>query len=292
MPEMDGFEALNALKANYQYKNIPVMFLTGYLDYSFEARSFELGVVDFIVKPFYTPILLKRIKTHLDIDDLIRERVVQIKQMQNGIVTVLADVVEERDDETGGHNNRISMYIKILIKAMKDRGVYAEELQKWDIDIVSLTARLHDVGKICTLDTILNKPGILDSEEYKQIKFHTTDGAKIIDRMIMQTGEEEFLLNAKLFAEYHHEHWDGSGYPHGLREAEIPLQGRIMAVVDVYDALVSRRSYKEPITTAEAARIIAEGAGKQFDPRIVEIFLEVQEQFKQVKDIKEVKESL
>jgi putative two-component system response regulator len=284
MPEMDGFEALKILKSNYQYKNIPVMFLTGYLDYTFEAQSFEMGVVDFIVKPFYTPILLKRIKTHLDIDELIRERITQIKQMQNGIVTVLADVVEERDKETSGHNNRISMYVKVLIRAMEDREVYVKEIRKWDIEIVSLTARLHDMGKICTLDTILNKPGILDNDEYKQIKFHTTDGARIIDRMIMQTGEEEFLHNAKLFAEYHHERWDGTGYPYGMKGEEIPLQGRIMAVIDVYDALVSKRSYKEAVTTEEAAKVISEGSGKNFDPKIVEVFLDIQEQFKAVKD--------
>jgi putative two-component system response regulator len=149
---------------------------------------------------------------------------------------------------------------------------------------VVLSARLHDLGKIHILDTILNKPGKLDNDEYELMKIHAAGGARIIDRMISQTGEEEFLQNARLFAEYHHERWDGTGYPHGLAGTEIPLQGRIMAIVDVYDALVSRRPYKEPLDEEEAVDIIAVNSGKHFDPKIVEVFLEIKEQFKAVKE--------
>jgi putative two-component system response regulator len=284
MPEMSGFEALICLKASPLYKDIPVIFLTGYLNDAVEANGFELGVVDFITKPFSTPVLLNRIKTHLDIDELIRERTAQIRRLQNGIVTVLADVVEERDERTGGHNDRTAMYVRILIKAMEEHGVYADEMHEWDVEMVASSARLHDVGKIHIFDMVLNKPGKLDSEEYEKMKLHTTEGARIIDRMIKQTGEEEFLNNAKLFAEYHHECWDGTGYPHGLSGTEIPLQGRIMAIADVYDALVSLRPYKEAFTNEEAVHIIMTMAGKHFDPKIVEVFLEVKDQFNAVRE--------
>jgi putative two-component system response regulator len=283
LPEIDGFEALQRLKSIYIYSDIPVIFLTNYREDLIEARGFELGVVDFISKPFSTPVLLNRIKTQLDIDGLIRERTDRIKKLQNGIMVVLANVVEERDKNTGGHNDRTSEYIKILIDAMLDHGVYAEVIQKWDIEKVISAARLHDMGKIHIVDTILNKPGKLTEEEYEQIKTHSTEGVSIIDRMIEHTGEEEFLYNAKLFAEYHHERWDGTGYPYGLRGTDIPLHGRIMAVVDVYDALVSKRPYKEAYTHEKAVEIISADSGKHFDPKIADVFLTVQDQFKAVK---------
>jgi putative two-component system response regulator len=279
MPEMDGFEALLYLKSSLVYADIPVIFLTSFTDDAIEARGFELGVVGFISKPFSTPALLNHIKTHLDIDELIRERTAQIRRLQDGIVTVLADVVEERDIDTGGHNDRTAAYVEILISAMKERGVYADEMRDWDLKMVVSSARLHDMGKIHIVDKVLNKPGKLDSEEYELMKLHSMEGVRIIDRMIWQTGEEEFLHNAKLFAEYHHEHWDGTGYPHGLKGTEIPLQGRIMAIVDVFDALVSKRSYKESFTNEEAMQIIKADAGKHFDPKIVEVFLQVKDQF-------------
>jgi len=279
MPEMDGFEALACLKSNYSYSNIPVIFLTSNTDVTIEARGFELGVIDFITKPFSPPVLLNRIKTHLDIDELVHKRTEQIKRLQDGIVTVLADVIEERDNETGGHNDRTAAYIKILIKALQERGVY-DEINGWDIEMIATSARLHDMGKICIQDTILNKPAKLDNDEYEKMKLHTIEGARMINKMIKQTGEEEFLNNAKLFAEYHHERWDGTGYPHGLMGTSIPLQGLIMAIVDVYDALVSKRPYKEALTVEDAFQIITSDAGKHFDPKIVEVFLEVQDQIK------------
>jgi len=196
-------------------------------------------------------------------------------------VSVLADIVENRDKATGGHIERITAYIRILIKAMKERGVYSDEIQNWDIEMVVLSSRLHDMGKIVVSDLILNKPDKLTGEEYETIKSHVIEGLRIIDRMVEQTGETEFLQNAKLFAGYHHEHWDGTGYPHGLKGTDIPLQGRIMAIVDTYDALVSRRSYKEAFAIEEAERIIMEKSGKYFDPNIMQVFFEVKDQLRE-----------
>jgi len=283
MPEMDGFEALKLLKTNDKYADIPVIFLTSMTDASTEVHGFQLGVVDFITKPFSAPVLLNRIKTHLDIDGLIRERTAKIERLQNGIVLVLADMVENRDKGTGGHVERTAAYIGILINAMLARGVYADDIQGMDLDSLVSSARLHDVGKITVPDAILNKPGKLIDEEFVIMKTHCSEGERIIDQIVSRTGNVEFLQNAKRFACCHHERWDGKGYPNGLAGEGIPLQGRIMAITDVYDALVSERPYKKPFTNDEAVRIIMEGAGTQFDPLIVQVFFEVRDKFEEIR---------
>jgi putative two-component system response regulator len=254
-----------------------------------EVRGFQMGAVDFITKPFSAPVLLNRIKTHLDINELIRERTwqlyqktVQLQRLQNGIVAVLADMVETRDKNTGGHIERTTTLIKILVDAMVTRGVYSDELNKMDLDLLSSSARLHDIGKIAISDIILNKPQKLTDEEFEIMKTHSEEGEHIIDQIVSYTENIEFLRNAKLFAGYHHERWDGQGYPHGLKETDIPLQGRIMAIVDVYDALVSERPYKKALTAEEAYNIIMENAGKQFDPAIAEVFNEIKDQFEKI----------
>ena len=290
MPEMDGFEVLSLLKANALHADIPVIFLTGMTDASIEARGFQLGVVDFIPKPFSAPVLLNRIKTHLDIDKLIRERTKELKQrteqlqhLQNGIVFVLADMVENRDQETGGHIERTTAYIKILIEAMLEKNVYIDEIRDIDFELLVASARLHDVGKISISDTILNKPGKLTEEEFTIMKTHTKEGERVIDQIVSRTGEDEvFLNNAKLFAGYHHERWDGKGYPYGLSGTNIPLLGRIMAFADVYDALIYKRPYKNPFTHEESVKIIMDGAGKQFDPLLADLFNNVKDKFEAV----------
>ena len=283
MPEMDGFEALKKLKSVEKLAVIPVMFLTGHTDAEVEVRGFEMGAVDFVTKPFSAPVLLNRIKTHLDIDEIIRERTAQLHRLQNSIVSVLADMVENRDKGTGGHIERTSVYIKILIDEMKERGVYADEIREWDVEKIVSSARMHDLGKISVTDIIVNKPDKLTDEEYEVMKTHAVEGERIIDEIIARTGGGEFLRNARLFAGSHHERWDGKGYPHGLKEEEIPLQGRIMAVVDVYDALVSERPYKKAFSDEEAVRIIMENAGTHYDPKIAQVFFEVKDKFKAVR---------
>ena len=284
MPEMDGFDALSRLKSDSSWIVIPVMFLTGRNDAEVEARGFEMGAIDFITKPFSAPVLLNRIKTHLDIDKIIRERTAQVNRLQNSILAVLADMVENRDKGTGGHIERTSIYIKILINEMRARGVYTDEMEGWDVERMISSARMHDLGKISITDIIVNKPGKLTDDEYAIMKKHAVEGERIIDEIIARTGEGDFLRNAKLFAGTHHERWDGKGYPRGLKEKEIPLQGRIMAIVDVYDALVSERPYKEAFPDDEAVRIIMENSGTHFDPKIAEIFFEVKDLLKKAKE--------
>jgi len=290
MPEMDGFEALRLLKENSEWAGIPVIFLTSMTDADVEVRGFTLGVIDFITKPFSEPVLVNRIKTHLDIDELIRERTdqlhkktVQLQNLQHAIIFSFADMVENRDEGTGGHVERTAMYIKILVDAMIEKGIYADEIKELDIESFVSSARLHDVGKIAISDLILNKPGKLTDEEYEIMKTHTTEGEHTIDQIASRTDDVEFLRNAKQFAGTHHERWDGKGYPRKLAGANIPIQGRMMAIVDVYDALVSVRPYKKAFTADEAVDIILEGYGTQFDPKIVDVFKEVKNSFEAVK---------
>lgn len=280
MPEMDGFEALGLLKA--RRVDVPVIFLTSLIDADVEVRGFQLGVIDFITKPFSAPVLINRIKTHLDIDGIIRERTMQLQKLQNGVVFVVADMVENRDKGTGGHIERTSAYLKILIDAMLEKNLHADDFKQIDMDLFISSARLHDVGKVTISDVILNKPNRLTDDEFVIMKSHAAEGERIIDQIVSRTENVEFLHNAKLFAGTHHERWDGKGYPFGLRGNEIPLQGRVMALVDVYDALVSERPYKSAFTHDEAVGIIMSGAGSQFDPDIAELFFNVQDQFKAV----------
>jgi putative two-component system response regulator len=289
MPEMDGYTALRILKDNPKTTNIPVIFLTGQADVMVEAHSFDLGVVDFIVKPFSALVLLNRVKMHMDMDSVVRERTAHLEQktkqmesLYDNIISILADVVESRDHLTGGHIERTTIQTKILIDAMLEHNVYADEIKSWNSDLVASSARLHDIGKIAVPDSILNKPDKLNDEEYEIMKKHVAAGEKIIDKIISKTREEIFWNRAKIFASFHHERWDGNGYPRGLKGLEIPLQGRILAVVDVYDALISERVYKKAFDHQKAVEIIKSESGKQFDPKIVEVFCEVNERFMNV----------
>jgi len=283
MPGMDGFEALKKLKAETKWVEIPVMFLTGRNDSDVEARGLEMGAVDFVTKPFSALVLLNRIQTHLDIDNIIRVRTNQLHRLQNSIVAVLADMVENRDKGTGGHIERTSIYMKILINEMKKHELYANEITSWDVEKIISSARMHDLGKISISDIIVNKPGKLTEDEFDVMKKHAEEGERIIDEIISRTGEGDFLRNAKLFAGSHHERWDGKGYPRGLKGEMIPLQGRIMAIVDVYDALVSERPYKKAFPEEEAIDIIMKNSGTHFDPQIVKIFFDSIELIREVR---------
>jgi len=281
MPAIDGFQTMSILKADEKLKPIPVIFLTAKNDVEFEIHGFEMGALDFINKPFSAPVLIRRIETHVEMDRLIKESQQAVRDIHNATISVIADLVESRDKVTGSHIERTQAYLEILLKALIRAGVYKEEISNWDKNLLLPSAQLHDVGKIKVSDLILNKPGKLTEEEFKLIKQHCTDGEKIIDEIIGKTKDDGFLRHAKKFAGYHHEKWNGTGYPRGLKEDEIPLEGRIMAIADVYDALVSERPYKRPFTHEQAVEIIKDGSGTHFDPKIVEAFLTVMEDFRE-----------
>jgi putative two-component system response regulator len=279
MPEMDGFQAMKRMKADAELSRIPVMFLTAQSDAEAEVRGFELGAVDFVTKPFSAPVLLKHIEMHIGLDELIKKRTEQLIRQQNGIISVVADIVESRDQVTGGHIERTQKYLAILLKAMLGAGLYAEEIAGWDMGVVIPSAQMHDIGKNSVPDHILNKPGKLEKDEFAVIRAHAAEGARLIDEIAGKIGGGDFLVHARVFAAAHHEKWNGTGYPEGLAGEEIPLQGRVMAVADVYDALISERPYKKPFSHEEAVELLKNDAGTAFDPKIIELFLSVADEF-------------
>jgi len=279
MPEMDGFEAMQALKSDERLKSVPVIFLTAKNDTETEIRGFEMGALDFINKPFSPPVLIKRIETHIETDRMIKEALQAVRDIHAATISVIADMVESRDKVTGGHIERTQNYLKIFLNELIRSGSYSNEMSEWDISLLLPSAQLHDVGKIMVSDLVLNKPGKLTDDEFELIKLHCAEGERIIDRIIGKTKDDGFLFHAKRFAGYHHEKWDGSGYPNGLTGTEIPLEARIMAIADVYDALISERPYKKAFTHEEAVKIIMDGKGKHFDPLLADIFLSVANEF-------------
>ena len=303
MPGMDGYEAIKKLKSDDRYYKIPVIFITAKNDTKSEVEGFDLGAVDYVTKPFSAPMLLKRIEkellfvkqkndllktqadlqNHLDnLQTLVHEKAETVNRMQNAVLATVVDMVEFRDKYTGGHIVRTQQYLKVLIDEMIKEGVYAEEISEWDMTSVLSSAKLHDVGKIAVPDVILGKTDKLSTDEFETMKAHVTASVEAIEKIISKTEEDEFLTHALLMAGTHHEKWDGSGYPLGLRGYNIPLEGRLMAVADVYDALISKRQYKEAFTHEEACRIIEESAGTQFDPVLVQVFQNLKDKFDQI----------
>lgn len=219
-------------------------------------------------------VLVKTIGDTVGYLEDVKEKGEQIENMQNGLIYILADLVESRDKCTGDHVRKTAAYVKLILDALQEKGLYADEIDEEFVKDVYNSAPLHDVGKIKVPDAILNKPGKLDDDEFEEMKKHTTAGQEIIESAMELVGESGYLNSALDLATYHHEKWDGSGYPKGLKGEEIPLSARIMAVSDVFDALMSKRSYKKPFTFEQAMDIIKDGAGKHFDPVIANVFVE------------------
>ncbi|MCL2839888.1 MAG: response regulator [Defluviitaleaceae bacterium] len=281
MPEMDGFDVLKYLKGHEQFQDIPVIFLTAKTDFATEIEALKMGVVDFIGKPFNPAVLINRVKHHIDISGLIQAQTFQIYKARQDIVFVLADMVENRDESTGDHLGRTSKLVKMILTHMLEKKLYYDQIVGWDFDLIAECSLLHDVGKISTPDRILKKPGKLTPEEWEIMKDHAAAGGRIIEKIIARSGENVFLRNSRLFAIAHHERWNGKGYPNGLKGEDIPLQGRIMAIVDVYDALMSKRVYKDAFTVEQTLNIITSEKGEHFDPNLVDILLDIQEKIHQ-----------
>jgi putative two-component system response regulator len=307
MPVMNGYEAIKILKERAGTKDIIVIFLTGKSDADSELEGLSLGAVDYISKPFMPQLLCKRVELHLTVEaqkhaleahkqtletqqaelkkfnanlkEMVEEKTKKVLELQSAILKTVADLVESRDDITGGHVERTQRWLGLLIEGLQDLGLYREQTQNWDIELLLQSSQLHDVGKIAIADNILNKPGRLTPEEFEEMKKHTTIGVQIIERIEEYASESDFLKHAKIFAGTHQEKWDGSGYPNGLSGENIPLQGRLMAIADVYDALISDRPYKKAFSHEEAVRIILAGKGTHFDPILADVFGQVSDQF-------------
>jgi len=297
MPEMNGYETIKIMKADPRFKDIPVIFLTARGDETSEMEGFDLGASDYVTKPFSGPLLLRRISNLLLIEEQkrdlkdyadnlevkVHEKTAEVFTLQNAILSTVTDLVEFRDKSTGGHIFRTQRYLKELVGELINSNEYTEELKKWDMDFFLTSAQLHDVGKIAITDLILNKPEKLNPEEYEIMKTHVTVGVEATEKIMRETKEHFFLHHALLIAGSHHEKWDGSGYPAGLSGKSIPLEGRLMAIADVYDALVSERPYKKAFSHKKACEIIEEGKGSHFDPVLVEVFKKVADKFEKIK---------
>ncbi|SIS96706.1 response regulator [Insolitispirillum peregrinum] len=294
MPEIDGFDVCRRLKADAGTRDIPVIFLTAKSEAADEQQGFDLGAVDYITKPISPPTLLARVDTHLRLKasgDFLRDqnayleaevqrRNRELSAIQDVTIMALASLAETRDSDTGNHILRTQRYVEVLAQKLSTHPRFAAFLTPETIAMIVKSAPLHDIGKVGIPDRILLKPGRFTPDEFEIMKRHTTLGRDAITAAERHLGlDVDFLRFAKEIAYTHQEKWDGSGYPEALKGDDIPVSGRLMAVADVYDALISRRVYKPGMSHEQATEIIAKGRGSHFDPDMVDAFLEIAGQF-------------
>ncbi len=287
MPQMDGFEAIEQLKKNQELAAIPVIFLTADKSSETEKKCFQAGAIDFVGKPFVPDILISRVKRTLELEryhtsleslvqeqsQLIEEKTRRISEIQEHVILGMANLIESRDGSTGKHVKNTQTYVRMIVTEMKRKGLCADILDEEYIQNICKAAPLHDIGKIKVPDGILQKPGKLTEEEFAQMKKHTEYSAEIIPDILGDVEDEKYVKIVSDIAMYHHERWDGRGYPEGLSGEEIPLCARIMAVADVFDALYEERCYKPPVRPMEKVLdILEDGRGTQFDAIIVDVF--------------------
>ena len=297
MPILSGYDVIKKIKSETILKDIPVIFLTAKNSIEDEKIGFELGAADYITKPISPPILKARIKTQLEnkvaadflkdknefLENEIEKRTKEVVAIQNVTIFAMASLAETRDNETGNHIRRTRAYVKILALKLQNHPKFKDFLTNEMIDTLYKSAPLHDIGKIGIPDYILLKKGKLTTEEFEIMKTHTTLGKQAIEHAENQLGYEvSFLKIAKEIAYSHQEKYDGSGYPLGLKGDEIPISARLMSVADVYDALISKRVYKDGMEHEKAVEIMKEGRGTHFDPDILNAFLELQKKFEDV----------
>ena len=279
MPGISGYGMIQRLKSDYRWLDIPVIFLTGIEGRDSEYKAFELGAVDYVLKPISANVARARVSHHIELqsykqelEQMVFKKTEQLQKTQDSILEMLANVTAIRDNETGAHIKRTTGYVELIVNNLmhinhKDYTVsseFSENLIK--------SAKLHDIGKVAVPDGILLKTSKLTDFEFDIIKKHTVFGAHIIDLAIKELGDDSyFLFVARQLIIGHHERWDGRGYPGGLAGMDIPLAGRIMAVADVYDALVSERPYKKAFSHEESIAIIMKDSGTHFDPNLLEL---------------------
>ena len=289
MPGIDGYEVCRRLKADASTQHIPIIFLTVMTEEQDEARGLALGAVDYVTKPFSPDLVKARVHNQLELkhhqdylEELVRERTRELELTQEVAIEAMATLAEYRDPETGGHIQRTKRYVKVLAEHLRYYPKFSDVLDDQVIRMLYLSAPLHDIGKVAVHDNILLKPGKLTAEEFEEMKKHTTYGRDAIHSAGQKLKGKSFLRYAEEVACSHHEKWDGSGYPEGLKGEAIPVSGRLMAVADVYDALISKRVYKPPFSHGKAVATIAEGRGTHLDPDMVDAFLEVADRFRDI----------
>ena len=297
MPEMDGHEVLRHLRENPETRDIPVIFLTAMSDGEDEERAFDAGIADYLLKPIKPAVVLARVRSQLLVrqarlwlmdKNMALEAEVERRMEENELIQVvsiraLAHLAETRDNETGNHIQRTQSYIRLLATRLSKHPRFAAALSNKQIEVLVRSAPLHDIGKVGIPDHILLKPGKLTPDEWEIMKTHTTLGSDAItlaERDI--DGAVDFLAQAKEIVRWHHERWDGKGYPDGLAGEEIPVAARLMAVADVFDALISRRVYKEAFSFEAVRKIIGDERGRQFDPDVTDAFLSGCEEFEAI----------
>lgn len=289
MPEMDGYEVCRRLKSAERTSQIPVIFITALADEQDEAKGLNLGAVDYITKPIKPELVRARVRNHLELkrhrdhlEKLVEERTQRLELTQAVTIESLATLAEYRDPETGGHIKRTQNYVKALAVKLKNHPRYCDELADDVIELLYLSAPLHDIGKVGVRDNVLLKAGQLTDAEFEEMKKHTIYGEEALRITEQKLGGDSFLHYAREIAYTHQEKWNGTGYPRGLKGDEIPLSGRLMAVADVYDALISKRVYKPPFSHDKAVEIIVAGKGIHFDPDIVDAFVELEDTFRNI----------
>jgi putative two-component system response regulator len=283
MPEMDGFGTIAALKGDPDLRPIPVIFLTGNQDTETELRALESGAMDFITKPANKDILFHRLELHLQFAAYQNSLEQTVKELEESIVTSFAELVECKDDNAGTHVLRTGRYVDILGRRLLEAGTFGDELTGAELDLIVRAAPFHDIGKIGISDTLLLKEDALTAEEYELVKQHPLIGARFLAAIYARTPEQHYLKFARLIAESHHERFDGGGYPRGLAGDAIPLCARIMAVANVYDGCITDKVYRKALSHEEACGVIADGKGSWFDPRIVEVFEGMKDEFARLK---------
>ncbi len=297
MPGMDGYEVCRRLKCDPRTVNTPVIFLTAKTGLEDEKKGFELGAVDYITKPISPPIVMARVKNHLTLktmDDFLRDqnnflelevakRTREVMAIEDVTILAMASLAETRDTETGNHIRRTQFYVKALAERLRDHPRFAWFLTDANITMLFKSAPLHDIGKVGIPDRILLKPGRFEPNEFEIMKTHTTLGYNALVQAEKALGfNVNFLSFAKTIALSHQEKWDGSGYPQALAGDAISIAARLMAVADVYDALISRRVYKEGMSHEKAVLIMREGRGTHFDPDMLDAFIDIQEAFRAI----------
>lgn len=294
LPQMDGYDVIGRLQANPRTADIPVIFITALESSANEERALALGVADYIARPATPAIVIARINAHLErkaardqlqnlnrsLEEEIARRMADNLQIQDVSIRALARLAEIRDPETGNHLRRTQGYVRTLATELRSHRRFAAFLTPRNIEVLVKSAPLHDIGKVGIPDHILRKPSKLTADEWVIMKTHSRLGYQAIEQAEQDAEQPvEFLSMAKEIAHFHHEKWDGSGYPEGLVGEAIPISARLMALADVFDALIAKRVYKHPFKLPRALGIIHEGRGTHFDPDVVDAFFARQREF-------------